>query len=106
MIKFTLGFIDTDLVLQFCVRIFSCQQTVSEITLMVFFLGQMLGTKKRIADLLLDCMHMFLCITILKFKPKKVAQRVKDLALSLLWLGLLLWHGLDPRPRELLHAAE
>ena len=24
---------------------------------------------------------------------------VKDSALSLLWLGLLLWHGFDPRPR-------
>ena len=28
-----------------------------------------------------------------------MAQQVKDLALSLLWLRLLLWHGFDPRPR-------
>ena len=27
-----------------------------------------------------------------------VAQQVKDLALSLQWLGLLLWHGFDPWP--------
>ena len=25
---------------------------------------------------------------------------VKDLALSLLWFGLLLWHGFDPWPRN------
>ena len=33
-----------------------------------------------------------------------MAQRVKDLALLLLWLGLLLWHGYDPWPQEILHA--
>ena len=27
-----------------------------------------------------------------------MAQWVRDLALSLLWLGLLLWHGFDPWP--------
>ena len=27
-----------------------------------------------------------------------VAQRVKDLVLSLLWPGSLLWHGFDPGP--------
>ena len=27
-----------------------------------------------------------------------VAQQVKDLMLSLQWLGLLLWHGFDPWP--------
>ena len=30
-------------------------------------------------------------------------QQVKDPTLSLLWLGLLLWHGFSPA-RELLHA--
>ena len=29
-----------------------------------------------------------------------MAQLVKDLALSLLWLGLLLWLGFDPWPRN------
>ena len=29
-----------------------------------------------------------------------MVQQVKDLALSLLWLGLLLWHGFDPWPRS------
>ena len=29
-----------------------------------------------------------------------VAQQVKDLALSLLWLWLLLWHRFDPGPRN------
>ena len=29
-----------------------------------------------------------------------VALQVKDLALSLLWLRLLLWHGFDPWPRN------
>ena len=33
-----------------------------------------------------------------------MAQWVKDLALSLQWLGLLLWHKFDPWPRELPHA--
>ena len=33
-----------------------------------------------------------------------VAQWVKDLVLSLLWLGPLLWHRFDPWPWELLHA--
>ena len=33
-----------------------------------------------------------------------MAQQVKDLALSLLQLGLLLWHGFDPWPWELPHA--
>ena len=28
------------------------------------------------------------------------AQWVKDPALSLLWLGSVLWHGLDPWPRN------
>ena len=27
-------------------------------------------------------------------------QRVKDLVLSLQWLGLLLWHGFNPWPRN------
>ena len=27
-----------------------------------------------------------------------VAQGIKDLVLSLRWLGLLLWHGFDPWP--------
>ena len=31
-----------------------------------------------------------------------VAQQVKDTALSLLWLGSLLWRGFYPWPRELL----
>ena len=39
---------------------------MTEITIKVFFLGQMLGTKECITDFLLDCMHMFLSI-ILKF---------------------------------------
>ena len=30
-----------------------------------------------------------------------VAQQVKDLAKSLQQLGLLLWHGFDPWPRNL-----
>ena len=30
---------------------------------------------------------------------------VKDLALSLLWLRLLLWLGFSPWPRNLLHAS-
>ena len=30
-----------------------------------------------------------------------VAQKVKDLALSLLWLGLMLWHRFDSRPWNL-----
>ena len=30
-----------------------------------------------------------------------VAQRVKDLVLSLLWFQLLLWHGSDPWPGNL-----
>ena len=34
----------------------------------------------------------------LDFRSSLVAQQVKDLALSVLWLGSLLWHGLDPRP--------
>ena len=29
-----------------------------------------------------------------------MAQWVKDSVLSLLWLGLLLWHGFDPWPRN------
>ena len=29
-----------------------------------------------------------------------VAQQVKDLVLSLQWLGLLLWHGFDPWPEN------
>ena len=29
-----------------------------------------------------------------------MAQRVKDLMVSLQWLGLLLWHGLNPWPRN------
>ena len=33
-----------------------------------------------------------------------VARQVKDLALSLLWLGLLLWYGFDPWPGEVPHA--
>ena len=28
----------------------------------------------------------------------EVPQHAKDLVVSLLWLGSLLWHGLDPRP--------
>ena len=32
-----------------------------------------------------------------------MAQRIKDVALSRQQLGLLLWHGFDPWPRELLH---
>ena len=39
------------------------------------------------------------------FKNKKtrsslVTQKVKDLVLPLLWLGSLLWFGLDPWPRN------
>ena len=34
----------------------------------------------------------------LDFRSSLVAQQVKDLALSVLCLGSLLWHGLDPRP--------
>ena len=35
-----------------------------------------------------------------------VAQRVKDLALSVQWLGgHLLWHRFDPWPGEIPHAA-
>ena len=30
-----------------------------------------------------------------------LAQQDKDLVLSLPWLELLLWHGFDPRPRNL-----
>ena len=33
-----------------------------------------------------------------------MAQRVKDLMFSLLWLWLLLWLGFDPWPGELVHA--
>lgn len=33
-----------------------------------------------------------------------MVQRVKDLVLSLEWLGLLLWPGFDPWPREDSHA--
>ena len=33
-----------------------------------------------------------------------MAQRVKDLALSLQWLRLLLWCGFDPWPWEFAHA--
>ena len=33
-----------------------------------------------------------------------MAQWFKDLALSLLWLRLLLWYGFDPWPQEILHA--
>ena len=33
-----------------------------------------------------------------------VVQWVKDLVLSLQWLGLLLWHEFDPWPGELPHA--
>ena len=47
-------------------------------------------------------------ISILKTVPKMytvrsslVARRVKDLALSLLWLGLLLWSRFKPWPRNL-----
>ena len=42
----------------------------------------------------------------LKIKPRSslVAQWVKDLALSLLWLGLLLWCSLDLWLREPPHA--
>ena len=29
-----------------------------------------------------------------------MAQLVKDLVLSQQWLGLLLWHGFDPWPRN------
>ena len=29
-----------------------------------------------------------------------MAQWIKDLAVSLQWLGLLLWHGFDPCPRN------
>ena len=32
-------------------------------------------------------------------------QQVKDSALSLQQLGPLLWHGFDPWPREVSHAA-
>ena len=32
------------------------------------------------------------------FRSSLVAQQVKDLAWSLLWLGLLLWLGFDPWP--------
>ena len=35
-----------------------------------------------------------------------VAQQVKDLALSLQWLGLLLWCEFNPWPGAFLHAAE
>ena len=38
------------------------------------------------------------------FQSSLVAQWVKDLALSLLWLRSLLWHRLDPWPREFPHA--
>ena len=31
---------------------------------------------------------------------------IKDLELSLLWLGSLLWHRFDPWPREVLHTAD
>ena len=41
-------------------------------------------------------MSFFICQKGLKEFP--VAQRVKDLALSLQWLGLLLWRGFDPWP--------
>ena len=34
-----------------------------------------------------------------------MAQRVKDPALSLQQPGSLSWHGFDPRPQELSHAA-
>ena len=34
-----------------------------------------------------------------------VAQRLEDPALSLLWLGSLLWDWFDPWPEELLHAS-
>ena len=33
-----------------------------------------------------------------------MAQKVKDPALSLQWLGSLLWHGFNPWPWELPHA--
>ena len=33
-----------------------------------------------------------------RHRSSPVAQKVKDLALSLQWLGLLLWSGLDPWP--------
>ena len=29
-----------------------------------------------------------------------MAQQIKDPALSLLWLGLLVWRGFDPWPRN------
>ena len=34
-----------------------------------------------------------------------VAQQVKDLVFSLLWLGLLLWHKFSPWVWELPHAS-
>ena len=34
-----------------------------------------------------------------------VAQLVRDLVLSLLWLWILLWYEFDPWPGELLHTA-
>ena len=39
-------------------------------------------------------------VTLIQKKPLSslVAQKVKDLALSLLWLWLLLWCGFDPWP--------
>lgn len=48
----------------------------------------------------------FLCRMHFKINCKSflVAQQAKDPALSLPWLGLLLWYGFDPRPGELLYA--
>ena len=46
------------------------------------------------------------CIQVIKLLlgSSLVAQWVKDLALSLLWLRSLLWRGFDSWPQELPHA--
>ena len=42
------------------------------------------------------CEHTFLSILLVSAQEFLVAQRIRDLALSLLWLRSLLWHRVEP----------
>ena len=59
-----------------------------------FTINQRAGT----SSVVFVCVCVCVCVHVRSERSSLVAQQVKDLALSLLQLGALLWYGFDPWP--------